>query len=60
MATGTKTPKRETHHDARLRRERWTGLIVLLAFAALMILLGWLASLGGGTNNFDYDWWMMP
>lgn len=60
MATGSKTPLKGTHDNAQLRRERWTGVVVLLLFAALMALLIWLASIGGGGGDMDYDWWMMP
>lgn len=64
MSTVSKSPQnvegRPLKSGDNLRRERITGIVVLVVFAALMALLLWLASLGGVPENVEYDWWMMP
>lgn len=45
----------------QLQRDRWTAFVVLSIVVAMMALLVWLASLGGGVANEGIDYWhMMP
>ena len=67
MATGFKTstapvkPGPEVKdRDRQLRRDRFTGIVVLVLIALLTALMIWLASLSGSApDNLDY-WQMMP
>ncbi len=57
MATATKTPSKlgrkvaEKTPADQLRKDRITAVVVLVLFAALMALMIWLASLGGGSTE---------
>lgn len=55
------SPAKRPESDEQLRRDRWTLALVIAVMVALMALIIWLASLGGGTvpNGVDY-WPMMP
>ena len=58
MVTG---PAGKPHDDTQLRRDRWTAIIVVAVMAALVGLVIWLASLGGGVEYEGMDYWyMMP
>lgn len=47
--------------NKQLRRDRWTALTVVTVVIAMMALLVWLASLGGGVPNEGIEYWhMMP
>jgi hypothetical protein len=51
----------ERFDDQQLRKDRITAIVVLLVFAALMVLTIWLASLGNGAaDNVQPNWPMMP
>ncbi len=54
-------PSGKPHDDKQLRRDRWTAILVVAVMAALMALVIWLASLGGGVEYDGIDYWhMMP
>jgi hypothetical protein len=54
-------PAGKRQDDKQLRRDRWTAIIVVAVMAALMALVIWLASLGGGVEYEGMDYWhMMP
>ena len=55
------SPNTRSSDDAQLRRDRRTAFIVVVVMAALMALLVWLASFGGGVPYDGIDYWqMMP
>ena len=52
---------KEPPNKDQLRRDRITGIVVLVILAAVMALMIWLASLGNGTSeSIYYEWPMMP
>ena len=55
--TGRKIPIKRP--SDQLRRDRITAVIVLVVFAALLALVAWLASLGGGGGEIDPMYWPM-
>jgi hypothetical protein len=61
FSSGTKKPGKKSPSDEQVRKDRITGIIVVAALAALMVLIIWLASLGNGaTENIIDHWPMMP
>ncbi|HJN10573.1 MAG TPA: hypothetical protein QF564_17935 [Pirellulaceae bacterium] len=54
-------PAKQPLDDKQLRRDRWTAIAVVTVVIALMALIVWLASLGGGVEYEGIDYWhMMP
>lgn len=59
--TAGKTPLTDPVSKAKTRRDRITGLIMIVVLAILMCLMIWLASLGSGSSGSLNDYWpMMP
>ena len=57
----TATDGKHEPDKQQLRHDRMVGIAVLAIIAALMALMMWLASLGGGTPADVHDYWpMMP
>lgn len=52
--------RRQWSRDEQLRRERFLGVLILIALAALMALAIWAATLGGGMEGIDYNHWIVP
>ena len=65
MSTATRTPSKPRRKIPvripadQLRKDRIMAIIVLVAFAAMIALIMWIASLGGGEIQ-PLDWPMMP
>ncbi len=67
MATVQKNPTHLEHkptkprqEDDPLRRDRYTAIVVMVFMMALMALMMWLASLGGGPVEPTDYWPMIP
>lgn len=55
------SPPAQQPQNDQLRRDRRTAVIVVAVMVALMALVIWLASLGGGVEYDSIDYWhMMP
>ena len=51
---------RESLDKQKLRHDRWTAVVVVAVTIAMMALMVWLASLGGGGYTGNEYWYIMP
>lgn len=63
--TRTGSWKREEHEkseeDQKLRRDRWTAIVIWAVMTAVMALVVWLAILSSPVTNGVHEFWpMMP
>ena len=55
------SPVKPSLDPKQLRHDRWTAAIVVAVVVAMMALIVWLASLGGGVAYEGVEYWnMMP